>query len=86
MDFEAPTGSAAEWLNTGKYVARRVLNESAKTFTLRVYDVSDVAVDADAANVTRIAKPVEASLNRGTSGRRIPRKSPAGNLSSNPSA
>jgi hypothetical protein len=58
MDFEAPTGSAAEWLNTGKYVARRVLNESAKTFTLRVYDVSDVAVNADAA--TRIAKPVGA--------------------------
>jgi hypothetical protein len=57
MDFEAPTASAAEWLNSGKYVARRVLNESAKTLTLRVYDVSDVVTNADAANVARIAKP-----------------------------
>lgn len=57
MDFEAPTGSPAEWLNSGKYVARRILNESAKTFTLRVYDVSSVAINTDAANVTRIAKP-----------------------------
>ena len=57
MDFEAPNGSAAEWLNTGKYVARRILNESAKTFTLRVYDVSNVAVKTDAASVIRIAKP-----------------------------
>ncbi len=60
MDFEAPNGSAAEWLNTGKYVARRIVNETAKTFTLRVYDVSNVAVDANAANVTRMAKPTGA--------------------------
>jgi len=57
MDFEAPNGSAVEWLNTGKYVARRVLNDSAKTFTLRVYDVSNIAVNADVGNVTRITKP-----------------------------
>jgi hypothetical protein len=57
MDFEAPVGSAAEWMNTGKYVARRVLDESTKTFSLRVYDVSSVAVKNDGANVTRIVKP-----------------------------
>ncbi|MEO5926244.1 MAG: DUF3237 family protein [Bryobacteraceae bacterium] len=57
MDFEAPNGSAAEWMNTGKYVARRVLDESGKTFTLRVYDVSNVAIKTDAASVTRITKP-----------------------------
>ncbi len=57
MDFEAPTGSSAEWLNTGKYVARRVLDKSAKTFSLQVYDVSNIAVNTDAANVTRISKP-----------------------------
>ena len=57
MDFEAPNGSASEWLNTGKYVARRILDEPAKTLTLRVYDVSNVAVKTDAANVIRIAKP-----------------------------
>jgi hypothetical protein len=57
MDFEAPYGSSPEWLNTGKYVARRIVDESAKTLTLRVYDVSGVPIDADAANVIRIAKP-----------------------------
>lgn len=60
MDFEAPNGSAAEWLNSGKYVARRILNDSAKTFALRVYDVSNVAANADPANVIRIAKPAGA--------------------------
>jgi hypothetical protein len=58
MDFEAPNGSAMEWLNTGQFVARRFLNESAKTLSLRVYDVSNSA--ADAANVIRIAKPAGA--------------------------
>jgi hypothetical protein len=57
MDFEAPNGSSSEWLNTGKYVARRILDESAKTLTLRVYDVSSAEVSTAAANVIRIAKP-----------------------------
>ncbi|HXE65129.1 MAG TPA: DUF3237 family protein [Bryobacteraceae bacterium] len=57
MDFEAPNGSTVEWLNTGKYVARRVLDENAKTLTLRVYDVSNVALKSDAASTIRIAKP-----------------------------
>ncbi len=57
MDFEAPNGSASEWLNTGKYVARRILDEAAKTLTLRVYDVSNVAVKTDGADAIRIAKP-----------------------------
>ena len=57
MDFEAPNGSASEWLNKGKYVARRILDEAAKTLTLRVYDVSNVAVKTDGANAIRIAKP-----------------------------
>jgi hypothetical protein len=60
MDFEASNGSAVEWLNTGKYVARRILNENSKTFALRVYDISNAAIDANAANVTRIAKPAGA--------------------------
>jgi hypothetical protein len=38
MDFEAPTASDVAWLNTGTYVGRRVLNVSARTMTLRVYD------------------------------------------------
>jgi hypothetical protein len=54
MDFEAPNGSAAEWLNTGKYVARRVLDEAAKTLTLRVYDVANATPGG---REVRIAKP-----------------------------
>ena len=57
MDFEAPTAGEFAWLNSGKYVARRLVNAAAKTMTLRVYDVSGVAVTANAANVKRIAKP-----------------------------
>src|SRR6185369_15848310 len=30
MDFEAPNGSSSEWMNSGKYVARRILDENAK--------------------------------------------------------
>src|SRR5262249_26262115 len=60
LDFEAPSGSAVDWLNTGKYVGRRILNDRAKTLTLRVYDVSNAA-NNDAANVTRIAKPAGAT-------------------------
>jgi hypothetical protein len=57
MDFEAPNGSEVDWLNVGKYVARRTLDESSNTLTLRVYDVSNVAVKTDGTNVIRIAKP-----------------------------
>jgi hypothetical protein len=57
MDFEAPNGSPVEWLNTGTYVGRRVLNAAARTMTLRVYDVSGAKPSAGAGNVVRIAKP-----------------------------
>lgn len=57
MDFETPNASSWEWLNTGKYLARRILNERAKTVTMRVYDASGVAIQTDSASVMRIAKP-----------------------------
>ena len=57
MDFEAPAGSTSEWLNTGKYVGRRILDEKAQTLTVRVYDVAAVALPAAA---TRITKPTDA--------------------------
>jgi len=57
MDFEAPNAGDFAWLNSGKYVARRVLNAAAKTLTLRVYDVSGVTVASGANNVVRIGKP-----------------------------
>lgn len=57
MDFEAPNGSDYAWLNSGKYVARQEMNAAEKTLTVRVYDVSGVAVKTDAADVIRISKP-----------------------------
>jgi hypothetical protein len=57
MDFEAPNASDVAWLNTGTYVARRVLDAAAKTMTLRVYDVSAPAAPAGGDNVIRISKP-----------------------------
>ena len=57
MDFEAPNASDVAWLNSGTYVARRVLNAAAGTMTLRVYDVSAVAPPADARRLVSITKP-----------------------------
>jgi hypothetical protein len=55
MDMEAPNGSAAEWVNTGKYVATRVLNPAARTLKMSVYDVGGVTIEADKS--VKIAKP-----------------------------
>lgn len=55
MDFEAPNDSEHAWLNSGTYVARRDVDEAAMTMALRVYDVSDVEVNA--ANAITIEKP-----------------------------
>ena len=56
MDFEAPNDSAVAWLNTGTYVARRVVDAGAKAMTVRVYDVSKVP-PAAGERVVRITKP-----------------------------
>jgi hypothetical protein len=55
LDFEAPNAGAHAWLNSGRFVARRQLDPKARTLTLRVYDVADVAVSK--ANAIAIAKP-----------------------------
>lgn len=55
MDFEAPNGSSAAWLNTGKFAARRIVDTVAKTMTMKVYDINEVAVES--ANTTKISKP-----------------------------
>jgi hypothetical protein len=57
MDFEAPNASEAAWLNTGTFVARRVLDTAAKTLTVRVYDVSAVKPSAPPSDAIRISKP-----------------------------
>jgi Protein of unknown function (DUF3237) len=54
-DFEASTTGEFAWLNTGKYVGRRVIDANAKTMHFSVYEVSGAtAVDAKR---LRIAKP-----------------------------
>jgi hypothetical protein len=58
-DFEAPNASDYSWLNTGKYVGRRVLDLTAKTLKLSVFDVSAVAAAPNATNSIRIAKPAD---------------------------
>jgi hypothetical protein len=57
MDFEAPNAGDFSWLNTGRFVGRRVFNEASKVMTLRVYDVSAVALATDSASMVRITKP-----------------------------
>ena len=58
-DFEAPNGGAYAWLNTGKYVSRRVVDATAKTMKWTVYNVSDVKLSSDAAERIKISKPAD---------------------------
>ncbi len=58
-DFEAPTAGTFAWLNTGKYVGRRVIDAAAKTMKLTIYDVSGVTVPTDAAHTVRVTKPAD---------------------------
>ncbi|MCC6202282.1 MAG: DUF3237 domain-containing protein [Gammaproteobacteria bacterium] len=54
-DFEAPTAGEFAWLNSGKYVGRRVIDSNARTMRFTIYEVSDVA--AEPAHAIRIEKP-----------------------------
>ena len=60
MDFEAPNASDSAWLNSGKYVARRLLDAETKILVLRVYDVTAVPIPPPVNNVIRISKPPNA--------------------------
>jgi len=42
LDFEAPTSGSYSWLNTGKFAADRIVDTSAKTIKLEVFDISAV--------------------------------------------
>jgi hypothetical protein len=59
LDFEAPNASDYSWLNTGKYVGRRVLDLAARTLKISVFDVSAAAAAANATNSIQIAKPAD---------------------------
>jgi hypothetical protein len=56
-DFEAPNASSYSWLNTGKYAGRRVIDLSARTLKLTVYDVSGLDTKADATNSAQVNRP-----------------------------
>jgi hypothetical protein len=60
MDFEAPNASDYAWMNTGKFVARRVVDAEAKTLTMTVYDVAAVVETMDLADAVKVAKPDDA--------------------------
>ena len=57
-DFETPTASNYSWLNTDKYVGRRVVDLTAKTMKLTVYEVSSVAVETGRDRSWAVSKPV----------------------------
>jgi hypothetical protein len=59
FDFEAPNSSRHNWLNTNKYAGRRIVDMAAKTMKITVFDVSGVAVAADAANSVQVTKPAD---------------------------
>jgi hypothetical protein len=58
-DFEAPSSGSYNWLNSGKYAGRRVIDETAKTMKLSVYDVSAVPVVPDSTNSIAVTNPTD---------------------------
>lgn len=54
FDFEASTTGEFAWLNTGKYVGRRVIDAASKTMRFSIYDVTNVPA---ATSTVRIEKP-----------------------------
>ncbi|KNY27799.1 DUF3237 family protein [Pseudobacteroides cellulosolvens] len=58
-DFEAPSSGTYSWLNSGKYVARRVVDLSAKTMKISVYDVSGVTIKPDSTNSVIVTEPTD---------------------------
>lgn len=56
-DFEAPNGSDFSWLNEGKYVGRRVVDEVKKTLELSVHEVSSPDKTKISGEPVRIVKP-----------------------------
>lgn len=56
-DIEAPRNGNYNWINNGKYVARRVVDTSAKTMKISVYDVSNVSIRPDSSNSITVTKP-----------------------------
>jgi len=58
-DIEAPRNGNYSWLNNGKYVARRIVDQSAKTMKISVYDISGVTIKPDSQNSITVTKPAD---------------------------
>ncbi len=56
-DFEAPNSSSYNWLNSGKYVGRRIIDPVAGTMKISVYDVSDLNFTPDSTNSIIVTEP-----------------------------
>jgi len=57
LDFEAPNSSSYSWLNSGKYLGRRTIDQAAKTMKISIYDVSKVNIAINSTNTIKIDKP-----------------------------
>jgi hypothetical protein len=58
-DFEAPTASSHAWLNAGKYAGRRVVDLTAKTMKLSVFDVANVTLETNTTTSIQVSKPAD---------------------------
>jgi hypothetical protein len=71
-DYEAATSGSYAWLNTGKFVATRVLDTAGGTLKLDVYDVSKVTAGSARITITKPAgvpkQPWECNTTTGTKG------------------
>ncbi|MDA8138358.1 MAG: DUF3237 domain-containing protein [Desulfobacteraceae bacterium] len=56
-DFEAASSGSYAWLNTGQFAGIRQFNASAKTLKITVYDVANITLQPNAANVIRVTEP-----------------------------
>lgn len=59
MNIEAPNSGSYSWMNTGKYVAKRTVDTTAKTMKLSIYDVSKVSIKTDSTSSVEVNKPVD---------------------------
>jgi len=57
LDFEAPNSSSYSWLNSGKYVGRRIVDPASKTMKISIYDVSNVNITPNLTNTIEVTEP-----------------------------
>ena len=58
-NFEAPNSSSYSWLNSGKYVGRRIVDPVAGTMKISVYDISGLTIKPDSTNTFTVTEPTD---------------------------